>query len=131
MTQKMTVKICFAFATIFLFTSAISAQKDAVKVLNVFTIVEQTPEYPGGFPAMWAFIKTKLRAPEPKIVGTVYVGFIVDVDGVLIGINIKRGFRKDMNDEALRVIKLMPRWKAGRQGNKAVPVAYTLPIRFE
>jgi outer membrane biosynthesis protein TonB len=61
----------------------------------------------------------------------VYIGFVVQKDGSLSNVSIKRGISSDCNEEAVRVISAMPKWKPGMQDGKAVAVAYTLPIKFK
>jgi TonB family protein len=102
---------------------------------GVYTIVEQQPEFLGGAKAMFAWlgqnIKYPTKARENGVEGTVYIGFVVQKDGSLSNVSIKRGISSDCNEEAVRVISAMPKWKPGMQDGKAVAVAYTLPIKFK
>ncbi len=110
-------------------------QKD--KNDNVFCLfAEQQPEFLGGQAAMHQFIKDSLKYPmvsqENEIQGTVYVSFIVETDGQLTNINVKRGISGGCNEEAVRLVNLMSgQWKAGKQMGKPVRVAYTIPIKFK
>ena len=63
--------------------------------------------------------------------GTIYVGFVVNKVGEIVNIKIRRGVSPELNAEAIRVVKLMPKWKAGKQDGELVRVAYTLPVRFQ
>ncbi len=95
-------------------------------------IVEQQPEFIGGQIAMFQFLRENLNWPKDVCgEGTVFVGFVVNIDGSLSDIHIKRGINI-FNEEALRVVKLMSvgMWKGAKQNGKPVRVAYTLPIKF-
>ena len=96
--------------------------------------VEQKPEFENGDKAMYAFLSKNIVYPaiarENGISGTVFVGFVVSKDGTIRNVEIKRGIGGGCNEEAIRVIKLMPKWKPGKQNGKAVNVAFTLPVKF-
>lgn len=101
----------------------------------VFGIVEENPEFVDGYKARHQFIKDSLKYPiigrDMGIEGTVFVGFIVETDGRLTDIQVRRYFHPDFSAEALRVVNLMQgKWKAGKQSGKPVRVAYTIPIKF-
>ena len=104
------------------------------KVVQIFN-VEQVPQFPDGNAAMYKFLASQIKYPsvarENGIEGTVYVSFVVWLDGSIRNIEIKRGIGGGCNDEALRVVNLMPKWSPGKQNGKAVPVAFTLPIKFK
>ena len=97
--------------------------------------VEQQPEFKDGLKAMYRFLSDNIKYPtvarENNIEGTVYVGFVVGRDGTIRDVVIKRGLGGGLNEEAVRVIQLMPKWNAGKQNGKAVSVAFTLPIKFK
>ncbi len=103
---------------------------------EVFMIVEEMPSYPGGEIEMQKFLKTNIKYPakaqDAGIQGTVYINFIVEKDGMLSNIKVVRGISgsPEFTDEAIRVVRLMPKWKAGKQNNTTVKVSYTLPIKF-
>jgi TonB family protein len=100
----------------------------------VFTVVEVMPEYPGGKKAMYAFLGENIKFPaEAKkkgTSGTVYVSFVVENDGSVTNVGILRGIGDGCDEEAVRVVKLMPNWKPGTQKGEAVRVAYNLPVKF-
>jgi len=102
--------------------------------IPIFIIVEDMPEFPGGNEALLKFITSNIRYPESakksKIEGRVYVGFDIDTDGSVINIKVLRGVNSELDAEAIRVIKSMPKWTPGKQRGKAVRVNYTLPIMF-
>ena len=101
---------------------------------EVFTIVESMPEFPGGESALENFLKDNIFYPkaarENHIQGTVYITFVVEKDGSLSDIKVLRGIGGGCDEEALRVVKLMPKWIPGKQNGKAVKVQYTLAVRF-
>jgi len=109
-------------------------QDDEKKKDPIFTVVEDMPKYPGGFDKMYAFmgenIKYPQKAREEGIAGTVYITFVVEKDGSVTGINVLRGVDESLDKEAMRVIKLMPKWEPGTQRGKPVRVQYNLPIKF-
>jgi len=102
---------------------------------QVFTVVEQQPEFAGGYEAMYAFIRKNLKYPASArrmgVDGTVYVQFVVGKDGAISDIKTIRGISADCDREAERVVKMMPPWKAGRQNGKPVRVSFVLPIKFK
>ena len=101
---------------------------------NIFTYVEEMPQYPGGESEMTKFIEENVHYPKAAldsgIQGSVYVRFIVSDIGVINHVEVLRGFDDACSVEAVRVVKSMPLWKAGKQSGKFVCVYYTLPIRF-
>lgn len=105
---------------------------------EIFTIVEEMPEFMGGQADLFAFLAQNTRYPamarENGIEGTVFVGFVVMEDGSISQVHLKRGLPgggAGIDEEAIRVVKLMPKWKPGKQRGKAVRVAYTLPFKFK
>lgn len=103
-------------------------------VKTPLTIVEQMPTFPGGNQAMNKFIQENLKFPslDYPILGTTYVTFVVEIDGSLTDIKILRGTPNcsACDQEALRVVKMMPKWNAGKQNGRTVRVQYNLPIKF-
>ncbi|MEO3405228.1 TonB family protein [Mucilaginibacter sp. CAU 1740] len=101
---------------------------------EVFTAVENVPEFPGGLEAFGKFLASNLKYPaaarEQKIQGRVIITFIVEKDGSLSNKKIVRGITDDLNNEALRVIALSPKWKPGIQNGRPVRVQYSVPISF-
>lgn len=116
-----------------------AVQKQTVKPqgeseIQIFTVVEEMPEYPGGRKAMYSYlgenIKYPAKAKENKVEGTVYVSFVVLEDGSVSNVSILRGVGSGCDEEAIRVVKAMPNWKPGKQKGKPVNVQYNLPIKF-
>lgn len=101
---------------------------------TVFEIVEQMPEFPGGQKALMEFIATNLKYPkaahENKTQGRVMAQFIVDKEGNVIKPSIVRSVSPELDEEAIRVISTMPKWKPGKQRGKEVAVKYTIPLMF-
>ena len=101
----------------------------------VFVVVESMPQFPGGESALHAFLSQNLKYPEKamkeKISGRVILQFTVDKNGDISDIVVVRGVSPELDAEAIRVIKSMPRWIPGKQRGKTVAVKYTLPINFK
>ncbi len=101
---------------------------------QVFFIVEDMPEFPGGEMALRTYIANAIKYPviaqENGIQGKVYVTFVVGKDGKVSNASIARGVDPSIDKEALRVINMLPKWKPGKQRGKPVNVSYTVPINF-
>jgi len=99
-----------------------------------FVNVEQQPEFPGGMEAFLKYVGDHVKYPaiarENGIQGRVYVQFTVDKDGSIKDVKIQKGIGGGCDEEAVRVISTMPRWKPGRQNGNTVQVRHTLPIKF-
>ncbi|MBV8389555.1 MAG: energy transducer TonB [Mucilaginibacter sp.] len=105
-------------------------QKDT----RIFTEVEQAPEFQGGIDKFYKFLGQNIKYPavakEKKVEGKVFVSFIVEKDGSLSNIKVLKEPGSGCGNEALRVMKLSPKWKPGVQNGHKVRVQYTLPITF-
>ena len=101
---------------------------------DVFNVVEHMPEFPGGMGEMMKYLSMNVRYPEAAhkagTQGRVMVSFIVETDGTISNAHVQKGVSEELDQEALRVIKNMPKWKPGMQSGKAVRVKYTIPISF-
>jgi len=101
---------------------------------EVFTVVEQSPEFPGGADKLNRYLTDNLHYPDEakmnSISGTVYVQFVIDKKGQISDAKVLRGIGSGCDEEALRVIKAMPRWKPGMQRGKPVRVAFNMPVKF-
>ncbi|MDR0824186.1 MAG: energy transducer TonB, partial [Prevotella sp.] len=99
-----------------------------------FITVEQMPSFPGGEAEMQRFLGNNVKYPVAAqaagIQGRVVVRFIVGATGEISDVRVIRGVDPELDKEAVRVIKAMPKWKPGKQGGKAVNVYFTLPISF-
>ena len=102
---------------------------------EVFFIVEEMPEFPGGDESLRKFIAENVKYPniarENDIKGKVYVRFCVTYKGAVDQVTIARGVDPLLDEEAIRVVKSLPPWKPGKQRGKAVNVWYTVPINFQ
>ncbi len=100
----------------------------------IFFIVEEMPDFPGGEIELRNYIANNVNYPaeaqEKKIMGKVYVTFVVTKDGTIANAKIARGADPTLDQEALRVINSLPKWKPGKQRGTAVNVQYTVPINF-
>ena len=92
------------------------------------------PQFPGGDKAMFEFISSNIKYPaiarEYGEQGTVYIQFTVEKDGSISKVVSQRPLGYGLDEEALRVINSMPKWKAGEQRGRKVRVRFTIPIKF-
>jgi protein TonB len=99
-----------------------------------FMVVENMPEFPGGDLGLMKYIQRNVKYPaiakEYNITGKVYVSFIVDKKGFVTNVKIVRGVDKNLDAEAMRVVKSLPKYKPGKQRGKSVRVMFTIPINF-
>lgn len=100
----------------------------------VYSIVSEQPSFPGGMQEMMKFISDNRKYPaEAKakdIHGKVIVAFVVERDGSLSDVKIRRGIGYGCDEEAIRLIKSMPKWTPGKQNGKAVRASMMLPVSF-
>lgn len=102
---------------------------------EIFTFVEQPPTFPGGDEALAKYLSNNIRYPhlatENGISGTVFVSFVVDSEGQIKDVKTVGATKGGgLEDEAMRVVKKMPKWKPGKQNGRQVSVQFNLPIRF-
>ena len=92
------------------------------------------PEYPGGTHAMYKFIAANLRMPRAAeragISGRVFLSFIIEATGEVTHVRVLKGLGFGCDEEAVRLMESMPKWKPGKQDGKPVPARYNLPITF-
>jgi protein TonB len=102
---------------------------------EVFVVVEEQAEFPGGLDSMYAYIQKNLKYPEKAkaegIEGRVFVSFIIEKDGSISNVKILRGIGGGCEEAVVEMIKNMPKWKPGKQRGKPVRFQFTLPIKFE
>jgi len=95
---------------------------------------EQMPEFPGGLDALMKFIASELRYPasasDAGIEGRSVVRFIVSKTGDVEDVQTAKGFNPACDEEAMRVVKMMPKWIPGKDKGKAVSVYFTLPVMY-
>ena len=110
-------------------------QQKAGNEEEVFIVVEQMPEYPGGMAECLKYIARNIKYPtlaqEAKIEGRVIVRFVVGTDGYTSNFEILHSVCPALDAEAIRVLAQMPKWKPGMQRGVAVPVKYTVPVTFK
>jgi TonB family protein len=103
---------------------------------EVFSVVEEMPQFPGGATEMMSFIQRNIQYPqnakEAGLSGRCYLQFIVNENGSITDITVLKGVPGCMecDNEAIRTVESMPNWKAGRQNGKNVRVQFNLPINF-
>jgi TonB family protein len=101
---------------------------------EVFTLVEQMPEYPGGEDARIKFMVENIKYPEDArksgVQGIVFVSFVVEKDGKITNVKTLRGINNSCDKEAERVISMMPAWKPGIQRGQPVRVQFNMPVKF-
>ena len=101
---------------------------------EVFMVVEEMPEFPGGMGECMKWLGQNIKYPadakEKGVQGRVIVQFVVEKDGTIVNAKVVRGVDPDLDAEALRVVNQSPKWKPGKQKGEAVRVKYTLPIMF-
>lgn len=101
---------------------------------EVFMIVEEMPEFPGGPAALQKYLASSVKYPviaqENGIQGRVYIQFVISSKGEVTNAIVLRGVDPSLDKEALRVVENMPKWKPGKQRNRPVRVSYTVPINF-
>jgi len=109
-------------------------EEKEVEEVEIFTVVEESPGFPGGDEARIKFLQNNIKYPqmarESNIQGTVYVTFVVEKDGRVTDVRVLRGIGGGCDEEAIRVIKAMPKWNPGKQRGKPVRVQFNMPIKF-
>lgn len=102
---------------------------------EIFSSVERKPQFPGGEAALMKYIQTHIKYPptaaKNNIQGKVVVQFVVEKDGSVGEVKVVRSVDKDLDNEAVRLVKTLPKFIPGRQNGQAVPVLFTLPITFK
>lgn len=135
----------FSYIFLILFVKVSFAQKDSSALDNhdlsqgkpdIFTVVEEMPEFPGGAMEMMKFIQRNIiypnKAKEAGLMGKCFLKYVVDSSGNVRDVQVLKGVPncKECDDEAVKVVKSMPKWKPGRQNGKPVSVFFNLPISF-
>ena len=108
--------------------------EEEVEEQQIFQVVEEMPEFPGGMGECMKFLSKNINYPsisqENGVQGRVIVQFVVNTDGTIVEPVVMRGVDPYLDKEALRVIKMMPKWSPGKQRGKPVRVKYTVPVMF-
>ena len=133
----------FALMALPLFALKATAQETPIDT-TIYEVVEKMPEYPEGVEKLVKYIRTstdnywKKRYPKGKpvypceqgISGRIIVSFVINENGQVTDPKVLRHVDKDLDKEAIRIIKSMPRWIPGEHKGKKVKVRYTLPVKF-
>jgi len=108
--------------------------KDDGDANKIFNFVEQSAEFPGGTEALYKWMGRNMKYPPSArrmgTEGTATCKFVIEPDGSISNVELLRGFDGACDREAMRVIGIMPKWKPGKQGGRAVRQAYVLPVKF-
>ena len=107
-------------------------EEEEIVEAEIFKVVEEMPEFPGGAAKMMEYIQKNMKYPmmarESDIQGRVFVNFVVEPDGSISNVTVMRGIGGGCDEEALRVVQSMPNWKPGKQRGSAVRCSFTVPI---
>ncbi len=108
--------------------------EEVVEEETIFHVVEEMPSFPGGDAECMRFLNKNIKYPtiaqENGIQGRVILQFVVNKDGSIVDVTVARSVDPYLDKEAVRVVKMMPKWKPGKQRGKPVRVKYTLPVMF-
>lgn len=115
-------------------SQVVAKEKQVVTDEDVFTVVEEPPQFPGGDEARIQYMISSIKYPDEArkkgVQGTVFISFIVEPDGSISHTKVLRGVGGGCDEEALRVINGMPNWIPGKQKGKPVRVQFNMPIKF-
>ena len=110
-------------------------EEEEIVEAEIFKVVEEMPEFPGGAAKMMEYIQKNIKYPmmarESDIQGRVFVNFVVEPNGTITNVTVMRGIGGGCDEEALRVVQSMPNWKPGKQRGSAVRCSFTVPIIFK
>ena len=113
----------------------VAVEEEEPEEQQIFQIVEEMPEFPGGMGECLKFLMKNAKYPtisqENGVQGKVSVKFVIEKDGSIADPVVVRGVDPYLDKEALRVVKSMPKWKPGKQRGKPVRVSYTVPVIFK
>jgi protein TonB len=116
------------------YTPPAVVEEEEESAQQIFTVVEEAPEFPGGQTELLKYLSKNIKYPviaqENGIQGRVTVSFVVNRDGSIVDAEVIRGIDQSLDKEALRVVNSMPKWKPGKQRGKPVRVKYTVPVTF-
>jgi len=122
-------------AILFMVNTTATAQDKKTSNDKVYEKVEVMPEFPGGDKAMMDFVATNVKYPkeamDKEISGRVLVSFIVEKDGSITDAKVVKGIGGGCDEEAVRVVNAMPKWKPGMQKGKPVRVSFMMPFTFK
>lgn len=123
-------KACFLSFFVYL----LSLQAQAQEGDTIVFYQETKPSYPGGDEAIFRLLSERIVYPEEAkkegVGGRVYVSFVVDTLGNVMDVHVERGLMQDIDDECVRVVRMLNGWEPGTQKGKKVKVQYRIPITF-
>lgn len=109
-------------------------EDEDVQEQQIFMVVEDMPQFPGGMGALMKFLASHIEYPalakESGIQGRVFINFVVEPNGNIDHVKVLRGIGGGCDEEAVRVVKSMPKWIPGKQRGKPVRVSFNLPVKF-
>ena len=112
----------------------VAVEEEVEEEQQIFEVVEEAPEFPGGMGALMKFLGSNIKYPtiaqENGVQDRVIVQFVVNKDGSIVDAKVMRSVDPYLDKEALRVVSSMPKWKPGKQRGKAVRCRYTVPVMF-
>ncbi len=118
------------------YADSISGNKtlDEIKDLTPLTVIDVKPSFPGGDDALMKYLTANIKYPpiakEAGITGVVKLTFLVEKDGVITNIKVVDGIGGGCNEEAIRVVRIMPKWTPGKQKGKFIRTQIQIPIVF-
>ncbi|KQN38112.1 hypothetical protein ASE92_01325 [Pedobacter sp. Leaf41] len=127
-----------SIALLFALESKIKAQEVMIPVDSIknfdFNSIEKPPEYPGGLQKFYQYLGRNTKYPKQawkdRIGGAVTLSFVVERSGDLTEVMVVSGLRKDIDEEAIRVVSKSPKWNPGIQDGKPVRVKYNIKVNF-
>jgi protein TonB len=135
--QKKIITISKKFAILFLIQLFVGASLQAqahvkLKSPYLYLYTDKLPRYPGGVGKLKLLLRENLKWPVngPDAQGTVLLSFIVSSDGTISDIKVEKSLTKEFDDEAKKVVSLMPKWIPGKIGNNNVDVKMYFPVDF-
>ena|SRR5258705_12519709 len=128
------VAVNFSFAQSTTPAKSQSSKAEVKTGTPVLTTAQVMPSFPGGEEKLAQFLSTNIKYPKEaldnKVEGTVYVSFVVDETGKITNVQMLKRMAYGMDQEAMRVVRMMPNWIPGQQDGKPVAVQFTLPVKF-
>lgn len=124
--------LILVLVTCLLGRSALTQTNKQIDKTYLYFYTDKLPEFKGGADKLKSFLKQNLKWPDrfTDIQGTVLLSFIVTVDGDIVKIKVEKSLSDAFDEEAKRIVKLMPKWIPGSMGNNRVPVKIYFPIEF-
>ena len=114
--------------------AATPEEEEEIKEDIVYVVVEQVAEFPGGEEALYKYLKDNIVYPniarQTGIEGKVYIRFVVEKDGSISNVKVMRDIGGGCGEEAMRVVKSMPKWKPAKQQTRTVRSEFNLPVNF-